>query len=48
MHQFGLKGRVSDKLAIKVQYAQRELLGFADEDIEMIEDYVINALGDRL
>ncbi|MFZ7173993.1 phage virion morphogenesis protein [[Pasteurella] aerogenes] len=48
VHQFGLKGRVSDKLAIKVQYAQRELLGFADEDIEMIEDYVIKALSDGL
>lgn len=48
VHQFGLKSRVSDNPEIKVQYAQRELLGFADEDIQMIEDYVIKALGDGL
>ena len=48
VHQYGLKSRVSDKLAFKVKYAQRELLGFADEDIEMIEDLVIKALTDGL
>ena len=48
VHQYGLKSRVSDKLALKVKYAQRELLGFADEDIEMIEDLVIKALTDGL
>lgn len=48
VHQYGLKSRVSDKLALKVQYAQRELLGFADEDLEMIEDFVIKALSDGL
>ncbi|WP_443091368.1 phage virion morphogenesis protein [Basfia succiniciproducens] len=48
VHQYGLKSRVSDRLAFKVKYAQRELLGFTDEDIEMIEDYVIKALSDGL
>ncbi|EQA14713.1 phage virion morphogenesis family protein [Glaesserella parasuis 174] len=28
----------------KVKYDQRELLGFTDEDIEMIENFVIKAL----
>ncbi|MFZ7173995.1 phage virion morphogenesis protein [[Pasteurella] aerogenes] len=48
IHQYGLKGRVQRQREYKVQYAQRELLGFADEDIQMIEDYVIKALGDGL
>lgn len=48
VHQFGLKGLVNEKLGLKVQYARRELLGFTDEDIEMIEDYVIKALSDGL
>lgn len=44
VHQFGLKSRVSDKSAIKAQYAQRELLGFTDEDIDMIENFIIKQL----
>ncbi|EIJ69430.1 phage virion morphogenesis protein [Pasteurella bettyae] len=48
VHQHGLKSRISDRLAFKVKYAQRELLGFTDEDVEMIENYVIKALSDSV
>lgn len=44
VHQFGLKSRVSPQSDYKVQYAQRELLGFTDQDLEMIEDEVLEAL----
>ena len=30
----------------KVKYAQRELLGFSEEDIEMIERFVIKAIAE--
>ena len=48
VHQHGLKSHISDRLAFKVKYAQRELLGFTDEDVEMIENYVIKALSDSV
>ena len=46
IHQYGLKGRVVRSENWKVKYDQRELLGFTDEDIEMIENFVIKALAD--
>lgn len=46
IHQFGLKGRVRRDADWKVQYEQRELLGFTAEDMQMIEDFVIKALAD--
>ncbi|MCW9699831.1 phage virion morphogenesis protein [Avibacterium sp. 20-129] len=44
IHQQGLKARVRKDRDYKVQYAQRELLGFSDEDKELIEGLVIEQL----
>lgn len=44
IHQQGLKARVRKDRDYKVQYAQRELLGFTDEDKKLIEDLVIEQL----
>lgn len=44
IHQEGLVGRVRKDWHLKVKYASRELLGFTDDDVQMIEDYVVNAL----
>ncbi|WP_105882171.1 phage virion morphogenesis protein [Haemophilus influenzae] len=44
VHQYGLTARPSKEKDFKVQYAQRELLGFTEEDIEMIEDLIIEKL----
>ncbi|MGX2969307.1 phage virion morphogenesis protein [Ursidibacter sp. B-7004-1] len=46
VHQYGLRARVNRRADWKVKYEQRELLGFSDEDIQMIEDLVIKALAD--
>ncbi|PJG82122.1 phage virion morphogenesis protein [Caviibacterium pharyngocola] len=46
VHQQGLRARVMRHHQFKVKYAQRELLGFTDEDREMIEDFVIKALAE--
>ncbi len=40
VHQFGLRDRVN-KAGMEVQYARRELLGFADGDVERIADLVL-------
>ncbi|MGF7432101.1 phage virion morphogenesis protein [Pasteurella bettyae] len=42
VHQYGLTARVRGNL--KAKYAQRELLGFTDNDLDMIEDLMIEAL----
>lgn len=44
IHQQGLVGRVRKDWNLKVKYASRELLGFTDEDRQMVENYVIKAL----
>lgn len=44
VHQYGLSASPSKNKDFKVQYAQRELLGFTEEDIEMIEDLIIEKL----
>lgn len=44
IHQYGLTGTVNKKRGIKVQYAQREVLGFSDEDLEMIENLILEQL----
>ena len=41
VHQFGLKDKV-DRDGPTVKYASRELLGFTDEEIRMIETDVLN------
>lgn len=46
VHQYGLRSRVNRRADWKVQYEQRELLGFTAEDIQMIEDFVIKELAD--
>ncbi|OOS00650.1 phage virion morphogenesis protein [Canicola haemoglobinophilus] len=48
IHQYGLKARVERNKEHKVQYAQRELLGFTEQDREMIEDFVVKALADGI
>ncbi|QRQ88511.1 phage virion morphogenesis protein [Cupriavidus oxalaticus] len=40
VHQYGLRDRVN-KAGMEVQYARRELLGFADGDVERITDLVL-------
>lgn len=44
VHQYGLSSSPSKYKDFKVLYAQRELLGFTEEDIEMIEDLIIEKL----
>ena len=47
VHQYGLSASPSKNKDFKVQYAQRELLGFAEEDIEMIERFVLRAIAGK-
>ncbi|OOF59355.1 phage virion morphogenesis protein [Rodentibacter myodis] len=44
VHQYGLKGTVDRKKGIKTKYAQRELLGFTEQDLELIEELVLTQL----
>ena len=44
VHQYGLQGTVDKNKGFKVQYAQRELLGFAESDVELIENLIIEQL----
>lgn len=44
VHQFGLRDRVN-KGGLEVQYAKRELLGFADGDVERLADMAIAHIG---
>lgn len=48
IHQYGLRARVERHKERKVQYAKRELLGFTEQDKEMIEAFVINALSENI
>lgn len=41
-HQYGLRGRINER--ISAQYPQRELLGFTQSDLKMIEDSIVNHL----
>lgn len=47
VHQYGLSASPSKNKDFKVQYAQRELLGFTEEDIEMIERFVLRAIAGK-
>lgn len=40
VHQFGLRDRVN-RGGLEVKYARRELLGFADRDVERMADMVL-------
>lgn len=44
VHQYGLQGTVDKNKGFKVQYAQRELLGFSESDVELIENLIIEQL----
>lgn len=46
VHQYGLYSSPSKYKDFKVKYDQRELLGFSEEDIEMIERFVIKAIAE--
>ncbi|WP_415775307.1 phage virion morphogenesis protein [Shewanella oncorhynchi] len=41
-HQYGLRGRINER--ISAQYPQRELLGFTQSDLKMIENSLANNL----
>lgn len=41
VHQFGLRSKVNRRFDWKVQYAQRELLGFSEQDLAMVEDEIL-------
>lgn len=41
-HQYGLRGRINER--ISAQYPQRELLGFTQSDLKMIEDSIVSHL----
>lgn len=47
VHQYGLSASPSKDKDFKVQYAQRELLGFTEEDIEIIERFVLRAIAGK-
>mgnify|MGYP000152409167 FL=1 len=44
VHQYGLMSSPSKAKDFKVRYAQRELLGFSQSDLDIIEDLVIEQL----
>lgn len=44
VHQYGLMSSPSKTKDSKVRYAQRELLGFSQSDLDIIEDLVIEQL----
>lgn len=46
VHQYGLRDKV-DKDGPTVKYASRELLGFTDTEMNMIENEVINYLASK-
>lgn len=44
VHQYGLMSSPSKTKDFKVRYAQRELLGFSQSDLDVIEDLVLEQL----
>ncbi|MCK3658558.1 phage tail protein [Pasteurellaceae bacterium Pebbles2] len=44
VHQLGLSSRVKRTANFKVKYAQRELLGFTDQDMGLIEKLLIEQI----
>lgn len=45
VHQFGLKDKPSPK-STAVEYPQRQLLGFTDDDRQLVESVIIDYLAD--
>lgn len=46
VHQYGLASKVNPNANWKVKYEQRELLGFRDEDLEIVEGLVLQYLAE--
>ena len=44
IHQYGLQAKPNKKVNYKVQYPKRELLGFNNEDISLIEMMILEQL----
>ena len=44
VHQYGLMSSPSKTKDFKVRYAQRELLGFSQSDLDVIEDLILEQL----
>jgi phage virion morphogenesis (putative tail completion) protein len=44
VHQFGLRDRVNRIRNLTVQYPERQILGFSDADLQMVESLVIESL----
>ena len=44
VHQYGLTAQPSKEKDFKVRYAQRELLGFSESDVELIEGLILEQL----
>ena len=42
VHQYGLRDRVNRKGNLEVRYARRELLGFAEGDVDRLADMVLS------
>lgn len=47
VHQYGKSARVQPKFNWKVKYEQRELLGFSESDVAMIEELVVKHLASQ-
>lgn len=47
VHQYGKMARVHPRFDLKVQYERRELLGFSESDVAMIEELVIQHLASQ-
>lgn len=47
VHQYGKMSRVHPRFDWRVQYEQRELLGFSESDVAMIEELVIKHLASQ-
>lgn len=48
VHQYGLKSLVRRDRDYQVQYAQRELLGFSDNDVKLVEELILAALANQM
>lgn len=44
VHQFGLESKVYRQASWKIRYEQRQLLGFSQQDLEMIESEILQYL----
>lgn len=47
VHQYGLESKVNRRANWKVKYDRRELLGFNDDDLEIVEGLVLQYLAEN-